>query len=204
MKVMTMPMILSRPLRYAAVVGLTLAASPVLAQADAAPAETGGVRVNQIVVYGDDPCPASTDDEIVVCGRLSEDERYRIPEALRGNPYQPTRQSWTSRVESVERIGRFGTDSCSPVGLGGFTGCSADLINRAYQERNEARGTDWTNAVAEARRLRVAGFDAEARAIEEQVERDEAARIAREQAAEAEAQGVDAAPLPAPATVPPR
>ncbi|MCU0728485.1 MAG: hypothetical protein MUF41_00020 [Sphingopyxis sp.] len=201
---MTMPMILSRPLRYAACVGLALAASPVLAQTEAAPAETGGVRVNQIVVYGDDPCPASTDDEIVVCGRLSEDERYRIPEALRGNPYQPTRQSWTSRVESVERIGRFGTDSCSPVGLGGFTGCSADLINRAYQERNEARGTDWTNAVAEARRLRVAGFDAEARAIEEQVERDEAARIAREQAAEAEAQGVDTAPLPAPGAVPPR
>ena len=41
------------------------------------------VPVNQLLVYGDDPCPASTDDVIIVCARLPEQERFRIPPNLR-------------------------------------------------------------------------------------------------------------------------
>ena len=37
----------------------------------------------EIIVYGTDPCPRATDDEIVVCRRLPESLRYRIPENLR-------------------------------------------------------------------------------------------------------------------------
>jgi hypothetical protein len=74
----------------------------------------------------------------------------------------------------------------------------SSLINNAYAEREQARGTDWTVAVAEARQERMAGFDAAANEVEAQIARDEAARIAREQAAEAEAEGVDAEPLPTP------
>lgn len=159
-------------------------------------------RINQVYVYGDDPCPAAEgSDDIVVCGRLDESERYRIPEALRGDPNDPARESWTARVRSLERVGRFGTDSCSPVGLGGFTGCTQELVRNAVAEREQAAGTDWTNAIEEQRRLRVEGFDAEARAVEEQVLADERARVARESAAEGAAQGVDAEPLPVP---PPR
>ena len=175
------------------------ATSPAFAQDNAdtaAPPRTE--RINQIIVYGDDPCPAATGEDIVVCGRMDEGERFRIPEALRGNPNAPERQSWTARVQSLERVGRTGTDSCTPVGLGGFTGCMSSLINNAYAEREQARGTDWTVAVAEARQERMAGFDAAANEVEAQIARDEAARIAREQAAEAEAAGVDAEPLPVP------
>lgn len=168
----------------------------------------GTLRINQVVVYGDDPCPESSGDEILVCGRLDEDERYRIPAELRGNPNDPRRESWTSRVRSLERVGRFGTDSCSPVGAGGFTGCTSELIRNAYAERDQARGTDWTNAVAEARRERMAGFDAEAEAIEAEITRDEQARVARERAAAqgapapADGSNPDAAPLPAPGRPP--
>jgi hypothetical protein len=188
---------------FAASTSLAQEAQPPAADA-APPTNEAALRVNQVVVYGDDPCPPSNGDDIVVCGRLSEDERFRIPEPLRGNPNDVRRESWTSRVESLERVGRFGTDSCSPVGLGGFTGCTQELVRNAYAERDQARGTDWTNAVAEARRLRMAGFDAEAREIEEQIARDEAARIARETEREAAAEGVDAQPLPDPGAVPPR
>lgn len=173
-----------------------LATAPVLAQDG--PTDNGADRINQVTVYGDDPCPAATGDEIVVCGRLDEGERFRIPEALRGDPNNPARESWTSRVRSMERIGRFGTDSCSPVGLGGFTGCLNQLVDNAYAERAQAAGTDWTDAVASARAERVAGFDAEARAVEEQVLADERARIERETTAEAAAENVDADPLPVP------
>lgn len=181
------------------IAAIALAASASV-QAQSGGEAVGGERVNQVIVYGDDPCPAATGDEIVVCGRLDEGERYRIPEALRGNPNDPANESWTARVRSLERVGRTGTDSCSPVGLGGFTGCVSQLVNDAVAERAEAAGTDWTDAVAEQRRLRVEGFDAEARAIEEQVLADERARIAREEAAEAAATGADpeAEPLPVP------
>lgn len=165
-------------------------------------------RVNQVIVYGEDPCPASTNGDIVVCARMAEDERYRIPEPLRGNPNDPRRESWTARVQAVERVGRFGTDSCSPAGLGGFTGCLNSAIDNAYAERAQAAGTDWTNAVAAARAERMNGFDARAAEVEAQVTADEAARVARQaeeaaraEAAEEEAAGVDNSPLPAP---PPR
>lgn len=184
-----------------------LFASPASAQSESVPPSTGGgERVNQVIVYGDDPCPAAQGDEIVVCGRMTEDERYRIPEALRGNPNDPRRESWTARVQSVERIGRTGTDSCSPTGLGGFTGCMNQMINNAVAEREQAAGTNWTNAVAEERRRRMEGFDAEANEVEAQIARDEAARIAREQAAEEAAAEVDAEPLPMPQSnaTPPR
>ena len=198
-------------LRIVLAAALVALSGPALAQ-DAAPpaasANDGTLRVNQIVVYGDDQCPQSSGDDIVVCGRLAEDERYRIPPELRGNPNDLRRESWTARVQSVERIGRFGTDSCSPTGAGGFTGCTLGLINNAYAERAQAQGNDWTNAVAAARAERVAGFDAEAEAIEAQVTRDEAERIARENTATAATENAetdpDPSPLPSPLAVPPR
>jgi hypothetical protein len=104
-------------------VPMALFSSPAFAQ-EGPPAE----RVNQVIVYGDDPCPEGDGDTIVVCARMAEDERYRIPSNLRADPNNPRRESWTSRVQSLERVGRFGTDSCSPVGLGGFTGCTGDLV----------------------------------------------------------------------------
>ena len=52
----------------------------------AAPALAQQTRVSEIIVYGTDPCPRSTDDEIVVCARKPESERFRIPEALRHVP----------------------------------------------------------------------------------------------------------------------
>lgn len=197
--------------RFTLLLAATFAATPLLAvnahaqdaAEPAAAANDGTLRINQVVVYGDDPCPTTAnDDEILVCGRLDEDERYRIPAPLRGAPNDPRRESWTSRVRSLERVGRTGTDSCSPVGAGGFTGCTSELIRNAYAEREQARGTDWTNAVAEARRERMAGFDAEAEEIEAQITRDEQARVEQERAA---AQGgtippaadnPDARPLP--------
>ena len=73
---------------------------------------------NMVIVYGDDECPESTEDVIVVCARKSEDERYRIPQNLRFSD-SPENKSWAERVESFEMVGDFGTMSCSPTGAGG-------------------------------------------------------------------------------------
>jgi hypothetical protein len=136
-----------------------------------APAASADPRVNQMIVYGDDPCPASTDEEITVCARLPDSERYRIPPNLRDNPNEPASQSWAGRAMELQYVGRSGTDSCSTSGAGGFTGCLSQMINLARAERRAA-GTDinWTRMVEEARAEREARLQA-ATQEEEEAER---------------------------------
>jgi hypothetical protein len=172
-----------------------LALSPVLllsASAGAQSVPAVSERINQVIVFGDDPCPAGDNDTIVVCARMAEDERYRIPPTLRSAPNDPRRESWTSRVQSMERVGRFGIQSCSPVGLGGFTGCNDELMRGFNAEATAVTREDWTNAVEEQRRRRVAGFDAAAQAEEEDAIAAERAAAAREAAREAAAATADA------------
>jgi hypothetical protein len=113
--------------------GLALPAAPAMAQQ---------ARVSEIIVYGTDPCPRSTDDEIVVCARKPESERFRIPEALRQGGALQSRQAWAARAKQFEVVGRTGINSCSPVGPGGWTGCTEQLIGQAFTDREEQVKSD--------------------------------------------------------------
>lgn len=112
-------------------------------------------RVNQLIVYGDDPCPESTDEEIIVCARLPEDDRYRIPPSVRDDPDDPAGQSWANRAIELSYTGRAGTDSCSPTGPGGFTGCFNQMVAQGRAERARAGDINWTRAIEEAREARL-------------------------------------------------
>lgn len=109
--------------------GLAVAAAPAAAQ--------DSVRIAEIIVYGDDPCPRSTDSEVVVCARKPEAERYRIPESLRSTGSRQSRESWALRAKSFEYVGRSGIMSCSAVGPAGYTGCLQNMIDRARAERSD-------------------------------------------------------------------
>lgn len=110
-------------------------ATPVIAAPEAAP-EAAAEKISTLVVYGDDPCPRSKDDEIVVCARQPESERYRIPKALRGKKKEEVTQSWLARAQTLDMVSRKGTpDSCSPIGTGGQTGCMHQFLERARAER---------------------------------------------------------------------
>ena len=145
-----------------------LAASSALAQPPGVPVANptppaAEPRVNQVIVYGDDPCTPSRDpDEITVCARLPEADRYRIPSNLRDNPNAPGNQSWSNRATELAYVGRTGTDSCSTSGPGGFTGCLNQIIGHAQAERRAAGDVNWTRMVEEARRDREARLRAEA------------------------------------------
>jgi len=102
-----------------------------------APAAAQNAKVSEIIVYGTDPCPRSTDDEIVVCARKPESERFRIPERLRQGGSLQSRQAWAVRAKTFETVGRTGIQSCSPVGPAGYTGCADQLIKQAFDERKE-------------------------------------------------------------------
>lgn len=174
----------------ATVAGAALAAAPA-----PAPAAGGGERVNTIIVYGNDPCPASAGDEITVCARKAEAERYRIPAPLRETPSSRS-EAWNERVLAYETVGRTGTNSCSPVGPGGVNGCTQKLIDAAYAEKKAASDVNFTKMIEEERAKRAATTDAEAAATQARVEQAERDYEARQRAAQDPA--VAPAPPPAP------
>lgn len=113
--------------------GLAIASQPAAAQT-----ADSDVKIAEIIVYGSDPCPRSTDSAIVVCARKPESERYRIPERYRQTGPRQSRESWAQRAKSFEYVGRTGIQSCSAVGPAGNTGCLQNMIDRAKAESHEA------------------------------------------------------------------
>lgn len=175
--------IIALTLGTAALAGPTLAQQAAPAAPAIGPADTE--KVKQVFVYGDDPCPVGQGEEIVVCARMPDNERYRIPKDLRTDPNDPRVQSWANRARSLEVAGASGINSCSPVGGGGFTGCFQQLANAAREERRTMLGSaSWADAIAKAREERLGNLDAESEAIERQAQAEEAAEAARKKAAE--------------------
>ena len=114
----------------------TLVPTPAAAQA---PQE----RIRRMVVYGSDPCPrAANSEEIVVCARRPETERYRIPRELRDQAGgdDPESTSWAARAEALEYVGRTGIQSCSTVGPGGVSGCWNELVRAWRKDRRTGDG----------------------------------------------------------------
>ncbi len=92
-------------------------------------------------VYGTDPCPKAKGDEIIVCAREPERERYRIPKRFRAGPRVESgpSASWASRVEDLEAAQRpTRPNSCSAVGSNGQTGCTQAMLHQWYLERHMA------------------------------------------------------------------
>jgi hypothetical protein len=119
----------------AATVGAALLPVPVAAQS----ALQNGV----LYIYGNDKCPTNADgDEIVVCVRKSEAERFRIPQELRELEITPENQAWAARSEGTLRANESGIGSCSAVGIGGASGCfgQATTVNKAdRRQRRDAQ-----------------------------------------------------------------
>ncbi|MBB6124169.1 hypothetical protein FHS92_001898 [Sphingobium subterraneum] len=93
-------------------------------------------RIAALVVYGDDPCPKSEGDEIVVCARKPESERYRIPKPLRDKPAPSGGPGWAGQVALMEDAGRaVQPGSCSVNGSYGFTGCTAAMLRQWFAEK---------------------------------------------------------------------
>jgi hypothetical protein len=120
-------------------IALSGAAAALTAGASAlpAPAEAQANSVSEIIVYGNDPCPRSTDDQVVVCARRPEAERYRLPEQYRPSGTRQQKEAWGRKAKALETVGATGINSCSPVGPGGFTGCLTQVIKQARQDNRE-------------------------------------------------------------------
>ncbi len=163
-----------------------------------------GDKVNMVIVYGDDECPASTDGEITVCARKAEGERYRIPSTLRTSD-SPQNQAWTERVERLETVGKFGALSCSPTGAGGVLGCTQQMIDAAYQDRAEGSDVRFGQLIEEARTERLSTIDEDAadeQARVEQLERAYMEKLERERQGPVPGEEVESTDLPTPQGTP--
>ena len=108
-----------------------------LALLPAAAPSAPSARESQVVVYGDDPCPPSSGDEIVICARRPEEERYRIPAPLRESRRRPE-SSWSSHSAELEEVQRdTRPDSCSVVGSWGQSGCTQQMFRQWRADRRE-------------------------------------------------------------------
>ncbi len=122
-------------LKFAA---LLLAASAAPAQ-DSEPQSMPERTIN-ILVYGEDPCPEPADpEEIVVCARRPESERYRVPKPLREREATGA-VSWSARNEELDEASRPSRPgSCSVVGSYGQSGCFQQMMNQWFRERRASR-----------------------------------------------------------------
>ena len=185
-----------------------LLALPLLALAafatPAAAQDSAGDKVRMVIVYGDDTVPPPEGDEIVVVAHLPEADRYRIPEALRFSD-DPANMAWARRVEKLEMISAFGTNSCSPAGLGGFTGCTQQLIDAAYADKREGSDPRFAQLIAAARAERLSTIDADAadtQARVESLEKQYMERLEKEREGALPGQPDAAAPATPPAQTP--
>lgn len=129
-----------------AIVSLTLPsaalaqATPIQEVASAQPPQ----RIRSVTLTGNQPCPVAQGDEVVVCSRIAPGDQFRVPPALRheGAELQAQNQSWVNRAATIDQVGRVAgglPDTCSPVGSGGQTGCTQQILRDYAAERAAAR-----------------------------------------------------------------
>lgn len=143
--------------------GLALA-GPAAAQAPAPEP-----KMNMVIIYGDDKCPESSGDTITVCARKAENERFRIPKNLRQST-SPSNEAWNNKVIAYETVGRTGTQSCSPVGAGGWTGCTGQMLKQAAGDKASDPSVKFGQLIAEERAKRLSTIDSEAAETQSRVE----------------------------------
>lgn len=105
-------------------------ASPAMAQAN----------TRTLTVFGNDPCPTSNDEEIVVCRRLPEQERFRVPKDLREGTVGPESTAGAVRNQRIvdREVAGDGIGSCSTVGAGGGSGCFLKNARKNREARQES------------------------------------------------------------------
>ncbi len=116
-------------MRLALLIAAALCATPMT------PALAQNERV--LTIFGEDKCPVDT-----ICVRAPERDRYRIPKEFREPSQKSENQSWAARSQSTLNEGKSGTGSCSPSGAGGWTGCWAEQMRKAREERAAAAATE--------------------------------------------------------------
>jgi hypothetical protein len=113
---------------------LTLALSGAAVTQVAAPMPAvAQISTDRIIdVYGDEKCPSSNGQQIVVCRRHDLQEKYRIPKDLRDSEQEP--QAAGGNVGALSAVNTTGgtgvqVQSCNAIGAGVNAGCTKSQID---------------------------------------------------------------------------
>ncbi|MGN6376035.1 MAG: hypothetical protein ACTHMG_10815 [Sphingomonas sp.] len=126
----------TRTLAEAEATAPTPAATPAdgaLGQQAAPPKE-----VRSVTLVGDEKCPVAKEGEVVVCSRMDDGDRYRIPGQFRQLPNPAENNSWTNRAAVADQVGREAAglpNTCSVVGDGGQSGCTMQMLRQYSAEK---------------------------------------------------------------------
>ena len=113
-----------------------ITAAPPQQSADAAAADGAPKRIRSVALAVGQQCPKPTADEIIVCSTI--EDPYRIPRNLRGSEPTAANRAWTTRNEIADDAQRRAAglpNTCSPVGAGGQTGCTQQLLEQWSAEQ---------------------------------------------------------------------
>jgi len=105
---------------------LSLAATGTLGAIALAPQPAAAQQADRIIdIYGNDKCPSDNGQEIVVCHRHNETERYRIPKTLRDQESVPQAVQ-NNGLAAMNGTGGTGVqvNSCNSIGAGVAVGCT--------------------------------------------------------------------------------
>ncbi|TSB04797.1 hypothetical protein [Sphingorhabdus contaminans] len=124
-------------LKYIILASALIGSTNVIAEDEVVPtASEMPERISFLVAFGDEKCREPEGDEIVVCATVPENERYRIPLALRKKERVVTDRSWSSAVQTLDSFAAdLRPNSCSVNGTGGFTGCTQKMLQQWFAER---------------------------------------------------------------------
>jgi len=91
-----------------------------------------------LIIYGNDKCPTNkAGEEVVVCARRPESERYRIPSELREGTAGSSNNG--AAVSAMATGGTAGSSTCSNIGGGGGSNCFANQMRAAKAEKRQAK-----------------------------------------------------------------
>jgi len=114
---------------------LSLALSGAAATSFAAPAPVlAQISQDRVIdVYGDEKCPSSNGQQIVVCHRHDLKEKYRIPKDLRDSEPEP--QAAGGNVGAASAVATTGgtgvqVQSCNAIGAGVNAGCTKSQLDK--------------------------------------------------------------------------
>lgn len=110
----------ARGAKFVAIIAALIVTQGSLAQAPEPVAKNEPPKLPKVIP---DCEQADAGSEVVVCGRRSAKEQYRIPETLRSAPLRGGNNSWTARQAALDEAARpERPGSNSAVGVGGQSG----------------------------------------------------------------------------------
>lgn len=104
--------------------------------------DTSQPRQRYVTVFGNDECPKPGPDEVIVCARLPDEQRFRIPAQVRTStnrvsPFETNRSLLLGDRTTNGGGAGSAIGSCSAIGPSGHVGCTLNQVDAWAKDRTD-------------------------------------------------------------------